>query len=43
MVIPVHAARADLDDLVRHAVVGRIAALIPFQIKDDDMAALTAR
>ena len=41
-VVPVHAARADLDDLVRHAVVRVIAALVPFQIKDDEMAARAA-
>ena len=33
----IHAARADFDDLVRHAVVRVIAALVPFQIKNDDI------
>ena len=40
--ISVYAACADLDDLVRHAVIGRVAALIPFQVKYDDIAGLRA-
>ena len=35
--IPVHAARADFNNLVRHAVVGVIPALVPFQIENDDV------
>ena len=40
--IPVDAAGADLDDLMRHAVVRVIAGLVPFQIKDNQMAARAA-
>ena len=40
--IPVYTAGADLHDLVGHTMVGIIAALIPFQIKYDHMAALAA-
>jgi hypothetical protein len=42
MIITINAACADLDNFVRHAVIGIIAALIPLQIKDDKMAALAA-
>ena len=41
-IFPVHAACADFDDLMRHAVVRVVAALIPFQIEYDDMAAIAA-
>ena len=37
MPLPIHTARADFDNLMRHAVVGVIAALIPFQIKNDNV------
>ena len=35
--VPIHAACADFNDLMRHAVIRVIAALIPLQIKDDDV------
>ena len=38
--IRIHAARADFDDFMGHTVIGGIAALVPLEVKDDQVAGL---